>query len=218
MARITPIDVIKGISGKYGSGSSDYFATNSSSNRIHLAKYLNKPTGPATQEQLAQMSKFGTQQKMAAAWLRANRPSEVNGTKGTIAYQEAQALKKSAHLSNVRQIVLKYMDEDGNVTLPSSGTSNDPAAHAEEKFTLTLSASPSTGGSVTGAGQYAKGAQATIKATAKSGYTFTRWSDGNTNAERTLTISGDLTLQAIFTANSGSGESQPGGGSEVGQD
>ena len=41
MARITPIDVIKGISGKYGNGSSDYFATNSSSNRIHLAKYLN---------------------------------------------------------------------------------------------------------------------------------------------------------------------------------
>ena len=41
MARIKPIDVIKGISGKYGNGSSDYFATNSSSNRIHLAKYLN---------------------------------------------------------------------------------------------------------------------------------------------------------------------------------
>ncbi len=124
MARITPIDVIKGISGKYGSGSSDYFATNSSSNRIHLAKYLNKPTGPATEMQLAQMQIFGKQQKMAAAWLRANRPSEENGNKGTEAYQEAQALKKQAHLSNVRQIVLKYMDEEGNVTLPASGTTN----------------------------------------------------------------------------------------------
>ena len=122
MARITPIDVIKGISGKYGRGSNDYFATNTSSNRIHLAKYLNKPTGPATPEQLAQMEAFGNQQKMAAAWLRANRPSEENGPKGTEAYQEAQALKKQAHLSNVRQIVLKYMDEEGNVTLPSTGT------------------------------------------------------------------------------------------------
>ena len=28
MARIKPIDVIKGISGKYGSGTNDYFATN----------------------------------------------------------------------------------------------------------------------------------------------------------------------------------------------
>ena len=124
MARITPIDVIKGISGKYGNGSNDYFATNTSSNRIHLAKYLNKPTGPATPEQLAQMEAFGNQQKMAAAWLRANRPSEANGPKGTEAYQEAQALKKQAHLSNVRQIVLKYMDEEGNVTLPASGTTN----------------------------------------------------------------------------------------------
>ena len=123
MARITPIDVIKGISGKYGSGSNDYFATNTSSNRIHLAKYMNKPTGPATPEQLAQMEAFGNKQKMAAAWLRANRPSEENGPDGTEAYQEAQALKKLAHLSNVRQIVLKYMDEEGNVTLPASGTS-----------------------------------------------------------------------------------------------
>ena len=124
MARITPIDVIKGISGKYGSGSNDYFTINSSSNRIHLAKYLNKPTGPATELQVAQMQAFATQQKMAAAWLRANRPSEENGPKGTEAYQEAQALKKLAHLSNVRQIVLKYMDEEGNVTLPASGTTN----------------------------------------------------------------------------------------------
>ena len=123
MARITPIDVIKGISGKYGSGSNDYFATNTSSNRIHLAKYLNKPTGPTTPEQLAQMEDFGKKQKLAAAWLRANRPSEENGPKGTEAYQEAQALKKLAHLSNVRQIVLKYMDEEGNVTLPASGSS-----------------------------------------------------------------------------------------------
>ena len=127
MARITPIDVIKGISGKYGSGSNDYFATNTSSNRIHLAKYLNKPTGPATELQVAQMKAFATQQKMAAAWLRANRPSEENGPKGTEAYQEAQALKKLAHLSNIRQIVLKYMDEEGNVTLPASGTSTPPA-------------------------------------------------------------------------------------------
>ena len=124
MARITPIDVIKGISGKYGSGSNEYFTTNSSSNCIHLAKYLNKPTGPATELQVAQMQAFATRQKMAAAWLRANRPSEENGPKGTEAYQGAQALKKLAHLSNVRQIVLKYMDEEGNVTLPASGTTN----------------------------------------------------------------------------------------------
>ena len=152
MARITPIDVIKGISGKYGNGSNDYFATNTSSNRIHLAKYLNKPTGPATPEQLAQMEAFGNQQKMAAAWLRANRPSESNGPKGTEAYQEAQALKKQAHLSNVRQIVLKYMDEDGNVTLPassgsggSSGGSQTPSGSGSQAPSGSGSQTPSGG-------------------------------------------------------------------------
>ena len=38
MATIQTIDIIKGISGKYGNKSNDYFATNKSSNKIHLAK------------------------------------------------------------------------------------------------------------------------------------------------------------------------------------
>ena len=147
MARIKPIDVIKGISGKYGSGTNDYFATNSSSNRIHLAKYLNKPTGPATPAQVAQMTAFGTQQKLAAAWLRANRPSEENGENGTAAYQEAQALKKQAHLSNVRQIVLKYMDAEGKVTLPSTGTTSAPAIPDSGSDSGSGSQTPPAGGS-----------------------------------------------------------------------
>ena len=77
MARITPIDSIRGISGKYGSGSNEYFTINSCSNRIHLEKYLNKPTGPATELQVAQMQDFATQQKMAVAWLHANHHSEI---------------------------------------------------------------------------------------------------------------------------------------------
>ena len=152
MARIKPIDVIKGISGKYGSGTNDYLATHSSSNRIHLAKYLNKPTGPATPAQVAQMTAFGTQQKLAAAWLRANRPSEENGENGTAAYQEAQALKKQAHLSNVRQIVLKYMDAEGKVTLPSTGTTSAPASPDSGGGSGSTSGSqtPSGGGSGSG--------------------------------------------------------------------
>ena len=119
MAKITPIDVIKGISGKYGSGSSDYFATNKSSNQIHLAKYQNKPTGEPTASQRETIKKFTEQAKQASAWLRSNHPSAENGAKGTEAYQVAQALKRQLHLSNVRQIVIKYMDEEGNVKLPT---------------------------------------------------------------------------------------------------
>ena len=39
MAKITPIDIIKGISDKFGGGKSkEYFATNKCNYRIHLVK------------------------------------------------------------------------------------------------------------------------------------------------------------------------------------
>ena len=120
MARITPIDVIKGISGKYGNGSNDYFATNSSSNRIHLAKLSNPYTGPATDKQKAQREKFAAKQAAATAWLNANRPSEKNGEKGTALYQQAQKLKRAYAFSNVNQVLYKYMDDKGNIKLPDS--------------------------------------------------------------------------------------------------
>ncbi len=156
MAKITPIDVIKGISGKYGSGSSDYFATNKSSNQIHLAKYQNKPTGEPTASQRETIKKFTEQAKQASAWLRSNHPSAENGAKGTKAYQVAQALKRQLHLSNVRQIVIKYMDEEGNVKLPTSPqpsqeTSPQPSPEGEGEQTgnggsTNPTPNPSTGG------------------------------------------------------------------------
>jgi len=120
MAKITPIDVIKGISGKYGSGSKDYFATNKSSNQVRLAKLAHPYKGPATEKQLAHQAQFTARQVAASAWLNANKPSEQNGAKGTEAYQLAQKIKKALHLSNVVQVVHKYMDEENKVKLPTS--------------------------------------------------------------------------------------------------
>ena len=107
MARITPIDVIKGISGKYGGNSNDYFATNKSSSKIHLAKFANPYTGPSTEKQVAQRMKFTERQMAITAWLNANKPSETNGTKGTAAYQWAQKTKKSMALSSITQVLYK---------------------------------------------------------------------------------------------------------------
>lgn len=120
MAKITPIDVIKGISGKYGNGSNDYFATNTSSNKIRLAKLNNPYQGPATEKQLAQQAKFAARQAVATAWLKANRPSETNGEKGTEAYQYVQKLKRQYGFSNVTQVLYKYMDETNVIHLPES--------------------------------------------------------------------------------------------------
>ena len=211
MAKITPIDVIKGISGKYGSGSNDYFATNKSSNKVRLAKLINPYHGPATEKQLAQQARFAARQAVATAWLNANKPSETNGSKGTALYQQVQKMKRAMCLSDVNQVLYRYMDESNVIRLPDGSTFDQGTSG--EKVTLTLSASPSEGGTVSGAGQYAKGAAATISATAAGGYTFSRWSDGNTNAQRTLTLNADMALTATFTATgAGSGEEEGEGG------
>lgn len=118
MAKIIPIDVIKGISGKYGNKSSDYFATNRSSNQIHLAKIVNPYQGPPTEKQKAQQAKFAARQVVSTAWLNANRPSETTGEKGTADYQLVQRMKRQMGLSNINQVLHKYMDEDNIIRLP----------------------------------------------------------------------------------------------------
>ena len=128
MAKITPIDVIKGISGKYGGNSNDYFATNTSSNKIHLAKLKNPYKGPFTDKQLAQQEVFAARQSALSAWLIANRPSAENGEKGTEAYQYAQKLKRAYAMSNINQVLLKHMDDKYVITLPAgAGSSNQPS-------------------------------------------------------------------------------------------
>ncbi len=79
-------------------------------------------------------------------------------------------------------------DDGSGTTPPSEGT----------MYALTLTANPANGGTVTGAGNYEAGEEVEIKATPKSGYNFLQWSDGVTDATRTLTIEGDTSLTATF--------------------
>lgn len=65
-------------------------------------------------------------------------------------------------------------------------------------YNLSLLVSPSNGGNVTGAGRYVAGSQIPVSAVPALGFRFSRWSDGNTSANRTITISNDITLTAEF--------------------
>ena len=64
------------------------------------------------------------------------------------------------------------------------------------QYKLTVTAG--TGGTVSGGGTYNYGATATLKATPSAGYHFVKWSDGNTNASRTVTVTGNATYTATF--------------------
>lgn len=60
------------------------------------------------------------------------------------------------------------------------------------KYTITVN-----GGS--GGGTYNMGSSVTIKASIPAGYNFVKWSDGNTNESRTVTVTGNATYTAEFT-------------------
>ncbi len=67
-------------------------------------------------------------------------------------------------------------------------------------YTLTVKSNNTAYGTVSGGGDYETGTTATLTATPKTGYKFVKWSDGNTSATRTVTVSADKTYTATFEA------------------
>ena len=71
-------------------------------------------------------------------------------------------------------------------------------------YTITVNASPTNGGTVSGAGTYYSGTSCTLTATPNTGYTFTNWKKGNTvvstNATYTFEVTETATYMATFTA------------------
>ena len=87
----------------------------------------------------------------------------------------------------------------------NSSTTPEPPPPTTQ-YTLSVTISPSNGGSVTRSpnqSQYASGTVVTLTATPASGYTFTRWEGGVTGTANptTITMNGNKTVTAVFTAS-----------------
>lgn len=65
-------------------------------------------------------------------------------------------------------------------------------------YQITTSVDPLGSGTVTGAGQYLSGSEATLEAIPNVGYVFQRWSDGITTNPRSVTVSAAASYTAIF--------------------
>ena len=72
-----------------------------------------------------------------------------------------------------------------------------------QNYTISVSANPTNGGTVTGGGTYQQGQSCTVSATANAGYIFSNWTENgsvvSTNASYTFTVNGNRTLVANFT-------------------
>ena len=74
---------------------------------------------------------------------------------------------------------------------------NDPVEVPLIKYNVLISASE--GGSVsTAGGEFIQGSKISVTAVPQGEYIFKEWSDGNTNATRTINVSSDVTLTANF--------------------
>jgi putative cell wall-binding protein len=82
----------------------------------------------------------------------------------------------------------------------------DPVFPSYTCYMVKTSASPSEGGTVTGGGSYISGMKATLKASAKDGYTFLGWYGGgkpiSTDASLEITVSADRDITAEFRLSS----------------
>ena len=95
---------------------------------------------------------------------------------------------------------------DANYTFIVNGNRTLKAnfrAQLLNEYTISLSANPNNGGSVSGGGTYQEGESCTVSATSNNGYTFTNWTeDGNeisTDANYSFNVNSNRVLVANFT-------------------
>ena len=87
-------------------------------------------------------------------------------------------------------------NNQGNTTRAAALTVNP------KPYTITVRASPSTSGTVSGGGKFAEGTSHTVTATPNSGHTFFHWTNNgrvvSASASYTFTLSANVTLVAVF--------------------
>ena len=108
-------------------------------------------------------------------------------------------MKKLFFLLSIFAIVLSCSsDETSTPSIPTSTPISKPVTPAPVvKYTLSVTAGEGGTVSTTG-GEYESGQTVSVTATPEGEYVFKNWSDGNTNATRTITISSSSTLTANF--------------------
>lgn len=119
----------------------------------------------------------------------------------SIAAAALKAEKQGDGVVDVAKIKEEEAQKRKNGQQPA-GTSDGQTTPAVTKYTITAVSANDSMGTVTGGGQYNEGTEATLKATAKSGYVFQKWTDGNTSSTRKVTVSGDATYTAEFQEQS----------------
>ena len=98
---------------------------------------------------------------------------------------------------------VQWSDNNTNAsrTITVNGNATYTATFAIDQHTITVQANNNNYGTVSGGGTFDYNSSKTITATPKTGYHFVEWNDGNTDASRTITITGNKIYTATFAPN-----------------
>ena len=88
-----------------------------------------------------------------------------------------------------------------NVSLSQYNSGGSTPPGPGNSYTITATANPTVGGTVSGAGTYNRYATCTLVATANSGYTFTNWTKNGSVVSTNATYSFQVTVNASYVAN-----------------
>ena len=161
-------------------------------------------------------------------------PSTIGGvavtTIGTSAFANNKNITSVVIPEDIK--VMEWKDESGNLvttlpeTMPDDGAGETDQAIIYttdavyvDYYTVTATANPTEGGSVSGGGEFAEGATVTLIASSNDGYTFVNWTENgievSTDAEYAFTVSADRELVANFEAVSTEHKHALNGGEEL---
>ena len=141
----------------------------------------------------------------------AANPSNGGNVTGGGTYSNGQSC--TVHATAATGYTFVNWTENGNqvstqadYTFTVEGNRSLVANFSINSYTITATADPVAGGSVTGSGNYNYGATCILSATAYTGYTFVNWTkDGtqvSTNPSYSFTVTESASYIAHFTANS----------------
>lgn len=161
-----------------------------SNTRGYLYVYLYSDSGPTVVK---------SKQVANGASLSAQYVTQTYTADELIEVLSSKGLHNGSLIEFLKNVRVRFVIGSTSSYLSSTGRIYDNYLVVNYKipdYKLTVTAG--VGGSVTGGGTYESGTTATLTATANQGYTFKKWSDGNTNATRTVTVTGNATYTAEF--------------------
>ena len=137
-------------------------------------------------------------------------PTNGGNVTGDGAYEEGQQCTVTA-TANAGYTFTNWTENGSVVSANASysftvtGNRNLIANFTANTYTVSVTANPSVGGTVTGGGTFTYGQSCTIVASTNSGYTFINWTENgsfvSSSISYTFDVTGDRSFVAHFTAN-----------------